>query len=221
MKKFLSLAVLCFATAIADEATPERLPVGIREVPIKERMEIQQQRFERAQQASTKMMKGMSIEYTSHTGAFHHPIFITPLGDTIELEDGSIWAVHPNDRFKTYNWLTSDAIKITPNHAWFSSYTFRITNLNTSESVEVNLFMRPIYNGVYTHWIVAIDYIHNQLCLEDGSVWDLSGFDYMVFKNWILNDTLIIGTNDTLFSSRPNILINCDTNSYIEARCFN
>ncbi len=216
----------------------ERVPVGVREMHPKERQLIEEKRAERersgkqdekiedAMKLGLEVKKGMNssvtVDYTSHMGAYHHPMIITPLGDAVELEDGSIWSVSYSDRNKTYNWLTSDTLKITPNKSWFSSYKYRFTNLNTNESIEVNLIERPIYNGVYTHWIVQIDSLHDQLCLEDGSVWSLSGFDYSIYRKWIINDTVIIGHNDGFLSStRPNILINCDTNDHVDARCLN
>ena len=210
---------------IQQEVVCEREPVGTRPISHQERMNHQAKRASRDDEAKANpasAVRALKIEYSSHMGAFHHPAMITPLGDMVELEDGSRWLVNFSDRFKTYNWLTSDTLKITPNHTWFSSYYFRITNLNTNESIEVNLFERPFYNGIFTYWIIAIDYFTQQICLNDGSVWDLSSFDYDVYKKWILNDTIILGHNDGFFSSsRPNILINCDTETYVEARCIN
>lgn len=161
-----------------------------------------------------------STHYTTHQGAFHSPMSISPLGDIIELEDGSYWAVASSDTFKTFNWLTSDLLVITPNHSWFSNYMFCITNQNTGVSVKANLSLGPIYNGLFTHWIVAINYYTQEICLEDGSVWHLSGFDSSIFNKWLLNDTVIIGVNDGfLSSSKPNILINVNTLTYTRAKC--
>lgn len=234
----LMMSACCLLSAEGTDVV-DRVPVGVREMNPKERLLVQERRAERERNApkeetteetleeGIQVKKGfnassVTVDYTSHMGAYHHPLIITPLGDAVELEDGSIWSVNFNDRNKTYNWLTSDTLKITPNKSWFSSYKYRLTNLNTNESIEVNLIERPIYNGVYTHWIISIDSLHDQLCLEDGSVWSLSGFDYSIYRKWILNDTIIIGHNDGFLSStRPNILINCDTNDHVDARCLN
>lgn len=161
-----------------------------------------------------------SVHYTTHQGAFHSPVAISALGDVIELEDGSCWVVAPGDNYRTLNWLTSDLLVITPNHSWFSSHLFCITNQNTGDSVRVNLSLGPIYNGLFTHWIVAINYYTQELCLEDGSIWKLSGFDSSIYNNWLLNDTVIIGVNDGFLSaSKPNILINVNTLTYSKAKC--
>jgi len=163
-----------------------------------------------------------AVYTTSHIGAFHRPTAVTALGDTVEIEDGSIWSVSSSDRYKTLDWLAGDTIIITPNHSWFSSYDFRLINQNTGASVPVVLSLGPVYNGIYTHWITAIDYNANQLCLEDGSVWSISGLDDSVSNKWVINDTVIIGINDGWWSgSRPNILINVNMVNYVRCKCLN
>lgn len=161
-----------------------------------------------------------SLSNTTHLGAYHYPRYITPFGDSIVLEDGSRWAVCSHDQGCILGWYTNDALVITPNHDWFSSHDYRVNNLMTGHSIRVNLIEAPHYNGLFTHWIVAIDYLHKKICLEDGSVWSISVWDDAELKRMVLEDTIIIGTNDSWFkSSRPNILINVDTMEYIKARC--
>jgi len=157
---------------------------------------------------------------TSHAGAYHQPIAVTPFGDKVELEDGSIWAVQSGDHYKTLNWLGSDLITITANHNWFSNYEFILTNQNTGVSVAVVLVLGPVYNGGHTHWVVAIDYFFDQVQLEDGSVWSIVGLDDSILKKWLVNDTVIMGINDGNWStSNPNILINVNTLGYVRANC--
>lgn len=158
--------------------------------------------------------------YTTHAGAIHHPFAINVFGDKVELEDGSVWSVCYEDTYKVLNWLTSDTIVITPNHEWFSAYNYRLYNQNTGISVAVNLKLGPIYNGIFTHWIAAIDKYNNKLVLSDGSVWEMSGDDYSISKKWLPNDTIIIGINDGWLSSiRPNILINVTMLNYARGTC--
>lgn len=157
---------------------------------------------------------------TSHNGVFHYPIAVAALGGMVELEDGSIWSVADEDRYKTLNWLTSDLIVLSPNHDWFSSHLFRMSNQNTSISIKCNLKFGPVYNGVYTHWIIGINYYTQEIFLEDGSIWQVTGFDSSVFNKWLLNDTVIIGINDGFLSAtKPNILINVNTLTYARAGC--
>lgn len=147
---------------------------------------------------------------TTHQGIYQSPKVVSPLGDTVELIDGSIWNVCSNHRYKTFDWLTTDQIIIKPNHNWFSVYHYTLTNLNTKANVSVNLSVPPHYNGVHTHWIAAIDHVNRQVCLEDGTVWTMRKSDRSALNKWAVNDTLIMGVNNGYFSSKahPNILIN-------------
>lgn len=170
-------------------------------------------------QAGVKAASG-GVFFSSHTGAFHNPLVVSGFGDTVQLEDGSIWSVSASDAYKTLNWMTSDLIVITPNHEWFSSHLFRMTNQNTGVSIKVNMTLGPIYNGLYTHWIVSINYYTDEIVLEDGSIWQVTGFDSSTFSKWLPNDTVVIGVNDGFLStSKPNILINVNTLTYVRAKC--
>ena len=156
-----------------------------------------------------------SYFYTSHPGVYHQAIAVSHFGETVELEDGSVWSIHSWDHHKTLDWLASDILIISPNHSWFSSYLFRITNQNTGASVEANLSLGPIFNGLKTHWIIGIDYYNNLVFLEDGSSWNMSAFDSSVVSHWLTNDTVIIGINDGwLSTTRPNVLINVNMLDY-------
>ena len=172
--------------------------------------------------ASKFIKKGVNAAtyYTTHEGAFHRPLAVSFLGDSVELEDGSIWAVCSSDRYQTLDWMTGDVIIIIPNHDWFSVYDYRLVNLNTGANVKVNLSLGPIYNGIFTHWIIAIDYYHREICLEDGSVWKLSSLDSTIFNKWLPNDTIIIGINEGWFAgSNPNIMINVNMNNFSMGQC--
>jgi hypothetical protein len=227
-----------------ENDTESRVPVGERRLSHEEHMATQEKRsllaeervseYEEAALADSEdesLLKPRSFTdqddivskglYTSHEGAFHRPISVTLNGDMVTLEDGSMWKVRIKDRYKTLDWLAGDSIIILPNHSWFSSYYYVLLNQNTGSEVRVNLTLGPIYNGIYTHWIVAIDYYNEEMCLEDGTIWSISGSDYSTMKKWLVNDTIIIGVNDSWFSSKPNILINVNTLTYAAAICEN
>jgi hypothetical protein len=160
------------------------------------------------------------ILYTTHPGAIYKPYAVSPFGDTVELHDGSMWSICSEDRPYTFNWLTSDDLVIIPNSDWFSLYTYRIVNQQTGASVRANLALGPIYRGIFTYWIVAIDYINGQVCLQDGSIWTMSPIDFNIIKKWMINDTVIIGVNNGAFAAiRPNILINVNMNNYGMGSC--
>ncbi|MEI8365501.1 MAG: hypothetical protein WCF65_03695 [Parachlamydiaceae bacterium] len=160
---------------------------------------------------ASKSLFYSSYPYIQHPAAYQ-TVFISYLGKSVELTDGSIWTVSLLDAYKMGNWSHSDLVSISPNHSFFSLYDYRLTNQNTLESVAVNLYLGPIdpsFGGIYTHWITAIDYHRNIVYLEDGTIWYMSAFDRNVVDRWVVNDVVIIGINDAfLSSSNPNILIN-------------
>lgn len=217
-------------SALFSSTEGEHVPVGERRLSSEDYLKIQERRALLTEERDpNSSLAGIDDEelivkknyYTSHPGVFHHPIAITALGDYVTLDDGSGWQVKDKDRIKTLDWLAGDSIIILPNHAWFSSYYYVLHNQNTGNGVQVNLTMGPIYNGIYTHWIVAIDYYNKELCLEDGSVWSISGGDEGTMKKWLVNDTIIIGINDSWFSNKPNILINVNMLNNVAAICIN
>lgn len=227
--------VILTTTFVSSEEAlkKERTLVGERSEPLETRMNQLQARAKMAvlnpeetskepsvdaKNDPQKLMKRLapaaakSLYYTTHPAAYQNPVAVSFFGDTVELMDGSVWGVAPSDAYKTVYWSPTDLVIITPNHSWFSAYAFRLTNQNTCESVEVNLHLGPIapmYGSYYTHWIVAIDYYHNFVYLEDGSIWNMSSFDSQVVNQWVTGDVVIIGVNDGWLSSlKPNVLIN-------------
>ena len=159
---------------------------------------------------------------TTHPGAFHWPLAISPYGDRVELGDGSVWAIRSTDAYAVLNWYSTDIIVITPNHEWFSIYSYRLNNQNTGVSVAANLslFLSPVFHTIYNHRIVSFDDYARALWLEDGSVWSVYPDDYSM--KWAIGDTIIIGINDGWFSStRPNILINANVLGRARATCLN
>lgn len=154
----------------------------------------------------------------THPGAIHIALNISPKGDTIELEDGSIWSTSHKDRSKTVDWLPSDVLTLTPNHSWFSNYGYRFTNQTTGSSIEVEITLGPVLGNMTTHRIFAIDNNKGTITLYDGSVWDMSWFDREVVSKFMVNDIVILGTNDGWWKSfNPQIMFNISTLKH--ARC--
>lgn len=232
---FLGLALFSASLSADEMEIEERIPVGERALVHAEQVKSYEDRLAKMEESDEEeideeidtqkiVKKGFqqATYVTTHEGVFHFPKAVSYLGDTVELEDGSIWTVCYNDTYKTLNWLTSDMIIIVPNDSLFSSYNYKLINLNTGVKVKVNLYLGPIYNGAYTHWIVAIDYLYREIYLEDGSVWKMSSFDQSIVNKWLPNDTVIMGINDGLFcGSNPNILINVNMNNYSIGTCLN
>lgn len=157
--------------------------------------------------------------YTStHDGAFHFPVVVSPFGDTVEFEDGSIWSVSFSDRRKTLNWMSGDTVIVTPNEnePMLSTEDFCLVNLNTYVTVKANLCLGPLCCGCYTYYIVGIDYVHREVYLNDGSVWQVSFWDNSILDTWCFDHAVIIGINDGYLShSNPNILINVNRMNYV------
>lgn len=222
LDKRIDAAHVCL---LQEQDDDNRVPVGDRRISQEEHVATQEKRSRMAAEHGVQSAKDADLIhkgcYTSHQGAFHRPQSITLGGDMVFLEDGSGWMVRQKDRYKTLDWLAGDTIVILPNHGWFSSYYYVLENRNTGAQVSVNLALGPIYNGNYTHWIVAIDYYNGNLCLDDGSMWRISSSDSETVKKWLPNDTIIMGVNDSWFSSKPNILINVNTLTYAAAICEN
>lgn len=154
----------------------------------------------------------------SHHGSHHHAINISPKGDTLELEDGSIWSTSHGDRHKSKDWLPEDILTLTPNHSWFSSYDYRFNNQTTGSSIEVNITLGPLLANKNVHRIFAMDAAKGILTLTDGSQWDMSWFDRAIVDEFQVHDFVILGTNDGWWKSfNPNIIFNCATMKHARA----
>lgn len=230
-------SLLFVSSAKADEAQEEHVKPGARASSHVEWLSMQQEREDKEDQAKAEeaseevevasegLIKNLGKEanaasgyYAAYPGIFYNPYSVSYMGDYVVLHDGSGWTVSSSDSYKTLNWLTSDLVVITPNHSWLSAYMFKMTNQNTGVSVKCNLTVGPIYNGIYTHWIVGINYFTQDVYLENGTVWNVSGFDASIFSKWMVNDTIILGVNDGYFSiSKPYILINVNTLTHVRA----
>jgi len=187
-----------------------------RELSTKESVDLAEA-FETFEPVDEEEVIAKATYQTWHPGAHHRPIAVSTLGDTVTHHDGSEWVVKHSHRYKVLDWLASDSIIILPNHAWFSSYYFRLVNLMTGADVEVNLAKGPIYNGIHSHWIEEIDYYNCEIRLEDNTVHKVPPAEWATLKKWLKHDTIIIGINDSWFSSKPNILINVNMLNYVTA----
>jgi len=161
-----------------------------------------------------------SYPATYYSVHVHQLAAVSPWGDTVEIEDGSVWQVHPSHAYKVLGWLTSDSLTITQNTSWFSRYNYRIINKRTNQSVEVNLSLGPLTNGPYTRYIVAADLDRKEIMLNDNTHWAISWFDTSTFNKWALNDAIIIGINSGFDHKCESILINVTNNDSLRAHQF-
>lgn len=169
---------------------------------------------------------------TNHKGSNHFYVGTTLFGDQIVIEDGSYWMTKPDDRYKLQNWDPNDPLMLMQNKSnwWFSSkpnFPFVIYNERTCETIEVENSAAPIWDSFYTHYIVEIYKPlsgEGTLKLNDGSVWVLPDTtrDRECWTLWLPNHTIIIGTNNSYWTSLLDILINITcSDQYVPSKCIN
>lgn len=165
--------------------------------------------------------------YTTHNGSHHVYVGTTLFGDQIEIEDGSFWMTNPNDRYKLQEWNPGDSIMVMQNNRK-STFPYILYNEISQDQVEVQNSAAPIWDGFYTHYIIAIHkplFGEGTLKLNDGTVWILPDSQQArdAWTLWEVNDTVIIGTNNSFFYYfNPNILINITcSDQFVTAKCIN
>lgn len=165
--------------------------------------------------------KRAAFWHTTYGGARHKVEQVrVKSGENVRLEDGSTWSVHEDDRYSLAEWRRDDIVTIIPHRTFIfkSNYLFYLVNQRTSGSVRSNIVEGPTI-GMH-HCITLIDYEKQIIVLSDKSVWKLSDSDLL--KDWLLEDVVLIGTNDSWFSSYSHIIININTDpvTYMKASCY-
>lgn len=139
---------------------------------------------------------------------------ISPEGDCIELHDGSHWSICPFDQNVAMQWRkkrkADEIFLITVNHSPLTSseYPFCLSKKQESgvSSMAVSLFLAPIPDGSFTHWVEKID--NNVVTLADGSSWKVNFVDALHLNLWKKADLVLIGVDDAWWTQTENILIN-------------
>ena len=146
---------------------------------------------------------------------------VSVTGDSLELEDGSMWKISHYDGRKVLSWRLNDPLIITQNHRWFSNYKYRIINQHTGGILEANLFLGPVVYGEHTLYVCALDAFEDLLLIDSrGEItrWEIASNDRWIFQNWALNDAVIIGQNSGWDADYECILINININEFVRAR---
>lgn len=206
--KHLSLLAFLIPTLLLADAEHEE--IGKRVVPKEETAE-----DEMRQKQANFIYDRFPMIYVGNE--VHTLAAVSALGDSVEIEDGSVWKVSTYDGYKARSWRSTDPLTITQNHAWFSSYTYRIVNRNTGASIDANLYLGPFTNGAYSRYILTIDQVKGIVTLTDNSHWEVSDSDKSIFRNWMANDSVIIGVNTGWDSACEGLLINVTTNNHARA----
>lgn len=171
------------------------------------------------------------IVSSGHPGIFKFSTKIS--GKKVYLEDGSRWRIHPADVYYMTNWYTSmnsflpDNIVISLNTdpSSYLSYRYCLVNQQTQVAVRAEIDLAPLKilkRTIYSYAWLKDSYgqLYVQLCLNDGSVWNMLSNDFPFTGIWKINDTIIIGSNNGIASSiAPNILININSNNYGAGNC--
>lgn len=221
--KTMTLFMMLFAVSTGYASTPvqeestrplfeERAQTVAKRMAIAEQRALEQ--LEAQENGEEPVEKGY---YPSHPGVYHVATAITPTGDMIEIEDGSVWSVNSRHHSKVRGWNNSDSLIIGQNNSWFSSYLYVMINQShNNQKVEVNGSLAPYLDSPYRHWISDLNIEYPAVRLEDGTWWKLNSSDRAVMKDWLHNDTIIIGVNQDWFTwGYHYILINVNTNEFV------
>lgn len=134
----------------------------------------------------------------------------------LELEDGSQWKIAEADSEELISWGHGDYVQISP-HYFSSSHEYYITNQDNESYVRANLVNAPHRDSPYAVTITGTSY-RQSFYLSNGSCWKISSSDFLVVRNWCIDDLVIIGTNNEWFSSYTHILINIHTNTFVRVQ---
>ncbi len=171
------------------------------------------------------------ITTSGHPGIFKFASNIS--GNKVYLEDGSRWRVHSSDLYYMSNWYTSAnsflpdniVVALNTDTASYLSYRYCLVNQHTQVAVRAEINLAPLKSlrrYIYSYAWLTDNYGHLyvQLCLNDGSVWNMLSADFPFTGLWNVDDTVIIGSNNSFGNSvAPNILININSNNFGAGLC--
>lgn len=231
--KLIALISLTFPTLMLAE--DQRVPIGTRPISEEAAAEIEAQKGKKEEAEGEEEEEG-PLETAGYifdryppiyySGSHHWLTLVTVLDNneyTLELEDGSVWKISSYDGNKVLNWRTNDPLTLTQNNRWFTRFDYRIINKANHSSVEANLFLGPIELGEHSKFIIGIDHARREIMLSDNTHWEISYLDSSIFKDWALNDYIILGTNSNTSiwdSGSDALLINVNMNTGARGKQF-
>lgn len=212
---------------------------------IRKKMEESRQKemeeMEEMENESPLHLTGLAIPIKTHqyasfvsneTGVSYSPYHIhriigMPQFNMIQLEDRSEWVIDKADLPILRTWKMGDPIEITPKGFFSrsSTWTYLLTNTVAESSVHVSLFKAPVPFDRNASWVSGLDketgHVYLKNGLEDRTVWEVASSDLYLLAQWHVEDSIIIGKNDSYFwwfSPYNNILINVNGNHFVRAR---
>jgi hypothetical protein len=230
--KSLLLVVLTLPTLLLADSE-NHIAIGSRPMSEEAAAQIQAEKEKQEAAEMTEEMESESAGYVFdryppvYYSNVHHWLTAVSILDsdryTLELEDGSIWKINSYDGVKALNWRLNDPLTITQNNRWFSRYNYRIINKSNGTSAEANLFLGPVELGQFSRYIIAVDYTTKEIMLSDNTRWEISYLDKAIFRDWSVNDYIIIGTNSntSIWDLGSDVLlINVNMNNATRAKQF-
>ena len=142
----------------------------------------------------------------------------------ITTEDGAQWranilfAAYARIVF-SYWWLIGDLITIQPTVKFFD-YPYQMINKRQGGRLSVELALGPEPYGIHTLWITGYNMEDKTVSLSNDSYWIIADSDLPIFQDWQTNDQIIIGSNNSWFSSYDTILINPQTNNFVRVKTY-
>ena len=137
------------------------------------------------------------------------------------------WLFDDRDAETLRSWQPGDTIVVTSksNIIWGSNYKYLLVNKSLGSSVSVNPYQGPIKFGQFTTWVKGIDKKLGQVHLLNGqgdvTVWEVAPSDMEFFRDWAVNDRVIVGENDSWLwwmSSFSYIIYNVNMNHDVRMR---
>jgi len=198
-----------------EESADELIELGVLIIPIK------------TQSLFALASNDLNLTTASNSQCYIHSIESFPRENIVKMEDGSEWIIDKTESHILRHWEPGNAIAISPKQQYVlsSHYTYVMSNKDKGTSIDVNLFLGPIAFGPWSSWVVGIDQNLGKVYVLNGqgerSVWEVSNSDMYLFKDWKVNDTVILGDNDNwlwYFSSHNNMIINVNMNHYVRAK---
>lgn len=190
---------------------------------------IKAQRF--AFLTSNGMIQETAASYSPHLYHFAEGI---PYQNVLRLEDGSEWSFSGTNADLVRSWRKGefgDELILSPKVTWIwgSDYSYVLTNKKQNTSIDVNPYKGPVAFGNNSTWVVGLDYYNGRAYLMHNqphgdaikSTWAISSSDQYLFKDWQINDHVIIAENNNWvwwLSQFNYVIINVNMNHYVRAR---
>jgi len=169
----------------------------------------------------------MNATAASYSPYVLHWIEELPQENVVKLEDGSEWIFDKSDIGFVRLWQPGHTIIFTAKRGslWGSNYEYVLTNADKNVSIPVSPFRGSREFGKGSTWVAGINRTLGQIYVINGAgertVWEISSPDKELFEEWLVNQHVMMGHNDSWFwsfSSYDHIIYNFHMNHYVHAR---